>query len=1149
MAFVHLHVHSFYSLLDALSSPYALINKIKEYQMPGIALTDSGVMYGSVDFYQAANNYKLKPVIGAELYVSRHSHFDRSEETKKPHQIVLIAYNNTGYQNLMVLVTKGQLEGLHEKPMIDWELLNEFHEGILALSGDYTSELGETLLHKGLEEGVTLAQKYEHLFGKDNYFIEIERHGLDEENALSPLLIECSKRTGIPLVATNNCHYASSSDRDAHDALICVKNQKLISDQNRPMFKGDYSVLSEEKMRELFADIPEACDITVAISERCDIQIALGKNLLPPFQCPPGLSVPEYLLQLCTEGAEVRYGKPLQQSIIDRLDYELGIINKTGFPSYFLIVWDFIHWAKNNGVPVGPGRGSAAGAMVTYTLGITDIDPLEHDLVFERFLNPERVSPPDIDIDFADDSREKVISYVVEKYGRESVAQIITFGTMGAKAAIRDVGRVLGYGYKDVDSLSKLIPIKPGTKLKDALEMEPSIKESLEKNPSHQQIWTLATKLEGVVRHASTHASAVVIAGEPLVQHTPLQKNTAGKDEGIVTQYAMKPLEALGLLKMDFLGLRNLTVLAETANLIKENYEIDLDWQHLDTKDADSYQLLSTGKTTGVFQLESEGMKHYLKELKPSNFEDIIAMISLYRPGPLEAIPDFIAAKNGLKEVTYLDPELEPILKKTYGVIVYQEQVLEIARQYCGFSYGEADILRRAVGKKIKELLMEQRQKFIDKAVARGKQKETAEKIWDFIEPFARYGFNKSHAACYAMIAYQTAYLKSHFPAAFMAALMTSDRGDTERIVIEIEESKILGLTIFAPSVNASHLAFTVVGQSGIQFGLGAIKNLGDSTILAVVAAREAGGPFTSVQDFLSRINPHAINRKGIEALIKANAFHDFATADQLMHNIDGCIQYLSTLKKLEEAPKDSLFGDMADSMAAPELKLIPLAAPIPIRTVLDWEKEALGLYLSAHPLDHLKDFFAKQGQRIDQISNSQDGKKVTISGMLLHLKRILTKKGLPMSFMEIENPFGRIEAVVFPKAMEACLPQCIEDNLVKVHGTISFRDRRGDGKSTTPKILVDAIEPLTINEASIQKSMPHMAPMLIQVPSNISAESLNELKKIFSQHPGIQSVELELVTPFHKASRIPLPFRIEASPALDQALLTFHETITTQSA
>lgn len=1148
MAFVHLHAHSFYSLLDALSSPYALINKIKEHGMPGIALTDSGVMYGSVDFYQAANGYKLKPIIGAELFLSPRSRFDRDANAPKPQQIVLIAYNNIGYQNLMVLVTKGQLEGMHEKPMIDWEILTEFHEGLLALSGDYTGELGHTLLTKGLAAGVAVARKYQALFGADNYFIEIERHGLEEENALSPLLIQCSKETNIPLVATNNCHYASSSDRDAHDALICVKNQKLISDQNRPMLRGDYSVLSEEKMREIFADIPEACDITVSIAERCDIKIALGKNLLPPFQCPPGLSVPEYLLQLCTEGAEKRYGKPLKQSIIDRINYELGIINKTGFPSYFLIVWDFIHWAKNNGVPVGPGRGSAAGAMVTYTLGITDIDPLEHDLVFERFLNPERVSPPDIDIDFADDSREKVINYVVEKYGRESVAQIITFGTMGAKAAIRDVGRVLGFGYKDVDSLAKLIPLKPGTKLKDALEQEPMLKETLEKNPAHQQIWTLACKLEGVVRHASTHASAVVIAGEPLVQHTPLQKNTAGKDEGIVTQYAMKPLEALGLLKMDFLGLRNLTVLADTAALIQKNYQIDLDWQHLDTTDADSYELLSTGKTTGVFQLESEGMKHYLKELKPSNFEDIIAMISLYRPGPLEAIPDFIAAKNGLKEVTYLDPELEPILKKTYGVIVYQEQVLEIARQYCGFSYGEADILRRAVGKKIKELLMEQRQKFIDKAVARGKEKETAEKIWDFIEPFARYGFNKSHAACYAMIAYQTAYLKSHFPAAFMAALLTSDRGDTDRVVIEIEESKVLDITIFPPSVNASFLEFTVVGQNGIRFGLGAIKNLGDSTSLAIVAARETGGPFTSMQDFLTRINPQAINRKGIEALIKANAFHDFATADQLMPNLDVFINYLSTLKKLQEAPQDSLFGDMSDSMKAPDLKITVLSEPTPIRTVLDWEKEALGMYLSAHPLDHLKEFFAKQGQRIDQISLKQDGKKVSISGMMLHVKRILTKNGAAMCFMDIENPFGRIEAVIFPKAMEACQPHCIEDNLVKVKGTISFRDRRGTGQSTTPKILVDSIEPITINEESLKKTITDQTPYLIQVPATITGDGLTQLKQILTKFPGVQPVELELVTPFHKATRIPLPFRVEGTPGLSQALHTFHETFSIQS-
>jgi DNA polymerase-3 subunit alpha len=1148
MSFVHLHVHSHFSLLDALGSPYAIINRIKELHMEAIALTDNAVMYGAVDIYQAALGYKLRPVLGAEVYVAPHSHFDRSEEAKHPFQLVLLAENNQGYQNLMNLITKAQLEGVYEKPMIDWDLLVEYHTGLIALSGNWSSELSTVLLQKGLAEGKKLALKYQELFGKNNYFIEIERHGLEQEEQLSPLLIALSQETGIPLVATNDSHYPNTTDRDAHDALICVKNQKLISDQNRPQLKGDYSIRSEEEMRALFADIPEACDITNQIAERCDVQLSLGKNLLPPFQCPPGLDVPQYLYQLCIEGAKNRYGEVLTDEILKRIDYELGIINKTGFPSYFLIVWDFVNWAKTNGVPVGPGRGSAAGAIITYCLGITDIDPLEHDLVFERFLNPERVSPPDIDIDFADDSREKVINYVVEKYGRDSVAQIITFGTMGAKAAIRDVGRVLGFGYKDVDSLAKLIPMKPGTKLKDALEQEPQLKETLATNAAHQQIWQLASKLEGVVRHASTHASAVVIAGEPLVEHTPLQKNTAGKEEGVVTQYAMKPLELLGLLKMDFLGLRNLTVLADTAKLINQNYQIDLDWQHLDTKDKDSYELLASGKTTGVFQLESEGMKHYLKELKPSNFEDIIAMISLYRPGPLEAIPDFIAAKNGLKEVVYLDPELEPILKKTYGVIVYQEQVLEIARQYCGFSYGEADILRRAVGKKIKELLMEQRQKFIDKAVARGKLAETAEKIWDFIEPFARYGFNKSHAACYAMIAYQTAYLKSHFPAAFMAALLTSDRGDTERVVIEIEESKVLELTIHPPSINHSELSFTVVGRDGIRFGLGGIKNLGDATSQAIVHAREQGGPFTSMQDFLTRIEPQAINRKGLEALIKANALCDFGTPDQHMINLDTCIQYLGILRKLRDAPKDSLFGEFSGINDYPNLKLAPLAEPLPIKTVLDWEKEALGLYLSAHPLDHLKPLFAKNSIRIDQLTVKDDGKKAQISGMILHCKRILTKNGQAMCFLDLENPFGRIEGVIFPKALPACQDLAIEDAMVKASGTISFRDRRGGGQGTTAKLLIDKLDPLVINEDMLTNSLKDQySPYRISLPASTGQEALSQLKSILMRFPGVQPVELELKTPLHKSTVISLPFHITLSEQLEQALSTFYETYTSQ--
>lgn len=1145
MSFVHLHVHSHFSLLDALGSPYAIVGRMKELHMDSIALTDSGVMYGSVDIYQAAKGYSLKTILGAELYIAKKSRFDRSEEEKSPYQIVLLAENIVGYQNLIQLVSKGQLEGLFEKPLIDWDLLQEHHDGLIALSGDTSGELAQTIAHKGINEATKVAEHYREVFGPNNFFIEICRHNLDLEKKVEPTLIEISKNTGIPLVATNNSHYPTPNDKEAHDALICVKNQKLISDPNRPRYSGDYSILSEEEMRNLFSDIPQACDITNDIATRCNVELTLGKNLLPPFDCPPGLSVPEYLRELCIEGAKKRYGDPLHEDIIKQLDYELGIINKTGFPSYFLIVWDFINWAKTNGVAVGPGRGSAAGAMVTYTLGITDIDPKEHGLVFERFLNPERVSPPDIDIDFADDAREKVINYVVEKYGRESVAQIITFGTMGAKAAIRDVGRVLGCGYKDVDGLAKLIPLKPGTKMKDALEQEPLLKETLEKNPTHKQIWELALKLEGVVRHASTHASAVVISAGPLVQYTPIQKNTAGKDEGIVTQYSMKPLEALGLLKMDFLGLKNLTVLADTAEIIRDHYHNDLDWQHLDIRDASSYQLLSQGKTTGVFQLESEGMKHYLKELKPTNFEDIIAMISLYRPGPLEAIPDFIAAKNGKKEVTYLDPELQPILEKTYGVIVYQEQVLEIARQFAGFSYGEADILRRAVGKKIKELLMEQRQKFIDKAAARGKAAEVAEKIWDFIEPFARYGFNKSHAACYAMIAYQTAYLKSYYPAAFMAALMTSDRGNTDRIVIEIEESLVLGLAIHPPSINHSRIEFTVENEKDIRFALGAIKNLGDVPAGHIVEVRELGGPFTSLQNFLERIDPLLLNRKSIEALIKANAFADVASTDQLMFNLEHLMNYIAKLRKLRDTPADSLFGNLSELNTPPKFILERLAVPTPEQDILKWEKEALGMYLSGHPLDHIKDLLANDKPRLDQINTGYEGKKVKISGMIMKSKRILTKSGSAMCFIELENPFGKIEGVIFAKAMEACQQNMQEDMLVTASGTISFRDRRGNGQSENPKLLVDSLEPLVIADKIKSQTKNKPSIYTISVPATITSAQLNTLKKTLQAFPGTQPIQLELTSPLHKSTIIHLPDHIEPSAKFETALQDFYAQIT----
>lgn len=1113
--------------------------------MGAIALTDSGVMYGAVDFYQACKGHNLKPIIGAEVFVAHKSRFDRSEEERKPYQLVLLASTNQGYLNLIQLITRGQLEGMFEKPLIDWDSLVELHEGIIALSGDHTGELGQALLQKDIIRGKEIAQRHLDLFGKDNYFLEIARHGIEAEQVMEPYLFTLSKELGIPLVATNNSHYPNTSDREAHDALICVKNQKLISDPNRPRYNGNYSILSEEEMRALFSDIPEACDITQTISDRCNVEIALGKSLLPPFDCPPGLSVPEYLYQLCIEGAKRRYGDPLDEAIIKQIDYELGIINKTGFPSYFLIVWDFINWSKTHGVAVGPGRGSAAGAIVTYVLGITDIDPRAHGLVFERFLNPERVSPPDIDIDFADDAREKVINYVVEKYGRDSVAQIITFGTMGAKAAIRDVGRVLGCGYKDVDSLAKLIPLKPGTKMKDAIAQEPLLKETLEKNPTHQQIWQLALKLEGVVRHASTHASAVVIASGALVQYTPLQKNTAGKDEGVVTQYSMKPLESLGLLKMDFLGLRNLTVLSNTADIIQNHYGVDLDWQHLDTEDKDSYLLLSQGKTTGVFQLESQGMKHYLKELKPTKFEDITAMISLYRPGPIEAIPDFIAAKNGKKEVTYLDPELEPILNKTYGVIVYQEQVLEIARVFGGFSYGEADILRRAVGKKIKELLMEQRQKFIDKASARGKSPAVAEKIWDFIEPFARYGFNKSHAACYAMIAYQTAYLKSHFPAAFMAALMSCDRGNTDRIVIEIEECRILGLQIHPPSINASEINFTVENEQDIRFGLGAIKNLGDVPSGHIAEVRKNGGPFTSLQNFLERIDPTLLNRKSLEALIKANAFADIAKADVMMNNLDELVNYLGTLRKLRDTPADSLFADMLELNAPAHFNLKEPEKSLSDRDILKWEKEALGLYLSGHPLDYLKPLMAEEIPRLDKITPSFEGKKVKISGMIMQAKRIITKSGSAMCFIELENSFGKIEGIIFAKAMPTCQEECKEENIVTAAGTISFRDNRSGQQAETPKFLIDSLVPFVIPTAKSDSQKQAAKPYIIPVPASITSNQLNALKNILSAHPGTHPVELELTSPLQKSTIIHLPDRIEPSPAFQESITAFHATFT----
>ncbi|PLX24622.1 DNA polymerase III subunit alpha, partial [Candidatus Parcubacteria bacterium] len=824
--FVHLHTHSHYSLLDGLSTIDNLIAKAKEQGASALALTDHGVMYGAIEFYQKCKKADIKPIIGVEAYLAKNSLEDRNPK-EKPYHIILLARNNQGYKNLLKLTTIAHLEGFYYKPRLDWKTLEEHSEGLIATTACINGPVARHLKGNQIETAKNNVKKLIKIFGQDNVYLEIQGRNMPEQAIVNEGMKKLAKEFDLPLIATNDIHYTESDDDQAHDVLICIQTKHKQADKDRMSYLGeDYSMYSEEKFKELFPDNPEAIENTQKLADRCNVEIELGVLQLPHYDLPEGVSAEEQLRKLSIEGVKKRFGhetNDIPQNIKERMDYELSVIEKTGFAAYFLIVQDFVNWAKSQEIVVGPGRGSAAGSLVSYLIGITNIDPLEYNLIFERFLNPERISMPDIDLDFADIRRDEVIKYVEKKYGEDHVAQIITFGTMAARAAVRDVGRVLGYSYGYCDQVAKLIPMF--TSLKEALETVEELKKIYEDDLEAQRLLDMAIKVEGLARHSSTHACAVLITKDPLTNYTPLQY-ASGDDKTIVSQYSMHPVEDLGLLKMDFLGLKNLTIIEQTISIVEATKGVKINIEKIPLDDQKAFKLFQAGETTGVFQLESGGMKRYLKQLKPTELEDIIAMVSLYRPGPMEFIPDFIAGKHGKKEVTYLHPKLEPILKNTYGIAIYQEQIMQIARDLAGFSYGQADVLRKAVGKKIKKLLDEQEEKLISGMVNNGIDKKTATKIWEFIVPFARYGFNRSHAACYAMIAYQTAYLKANYPEAFMAALLTADQDNIDRVTIEINECRNMNMEVLPPDVNESFGTFAVVENEDknkmgdIRFGL-----------------------------------------------------------------------------------------------------------------------------------------------------------------------------------------------------------------------------------------------------------------------------------------------------------------------------------------
>jgi len=1049
--FTHLHVHSHYSLLDGLPKIDELLDYVKESGMDSVALTDHGALYGAVEFFKKAKEREIKPIIGCEMYMA----FEKMTQERPNidavrYHLLLLAKNEEGYRNLVKLLTKAYLEGFYYKPRIDDETLAQYSSGLIGSSACLQGRIPQLILAKKLKEAETLALKYNDIFGKGNFYLEIQSHpNIKEQKIINDALISLSKKTGIPLVATNDTHYLRPEDADVQDILMLINTGADPNDPERLTMKSDdFSLRTPERMIQDFKDVPEAIENTQKIAEACNFQFELGKAKLPQFAVPSGEKPDDYLEKLCREGLKTKFGENPTKEVTDRLNYELQVIKQTGFSSYFLIVQDFVKWAKENRIVVGPGRGSVGGSLAAYLLNITNVDPLKYNLLFERFLNPDRVSLPDIDLDFTDRRRDEVIHYVAQKYGKDKVAQIITFGTMASRAVIRDVGRALGYAYSYCDTIAKMIPF--GLTLEDTLKKVSEFKALYEQDERARKLIDFAKKLEGVARHASTHACGVVISNTPLDDIVPLQHPTQN-DETIVTQYEMHSIEDLGLLKMDFLGLKNLTIIEDTLARIYAIHGVNLNIETIPHDDKPSYKLLQKGETVGVFQLESDGMRRYLKQLKPSEFEDIIAMVALYRPGPMQLIPDYIARKQKKQQVEYIHPKLKPILENTYGIPVYQEQIMRIAKDMAGFTLAEADVLRKAIGKKIKKLLMAQKEKFIAGMKKNEIRDDIAQQIWYWIEPFASYSFNRSHAAAYATIAYQTAYLKAHYTPEFMSALLTSERNDVDRIAILIEETKKMGIEVLPPDINESFTFFSVVPKKNqIRFGLSAIKNVGTNIVETIVKERKAQGPYTSIENFISRINSKDLNKKSLESLIKAGVFDKMAERNQLLKNLEMLLEYGRENQKTKTNGQAGLF----DGMGFNNSIHLSMAIPASEKERLTWEKELLGLFVTSHPLNGYQKILERKVISIAKVSQSQPRRntKVKIGGIISNIKKIITRTGRPMLFVNVEDLDSKIEVVVFPSIIEKNPAVFQENKIVMIMGRL-------DSKDGVPKVICEQIE------------------------------------------------------------------------------------------
>lgn len=1105
-------MHTEYSLLDGAIRIKDLVKKVKENGMKAVAITDHGNMFGAIEMYKECRANGIKPIIGCEMYVAPRSRKEKEGRIdSEPNHLILLAMNNIGYKNLVKLCSLAYTEGFYYKPRIDKEILKQYNEGLICLSACLAGELAKKIINGNIDGARECINSFINIFGKDRYFLEVQDNKLREQILVNQKLIELSKEFGIGLVATNDCHYLNKEDYDFHEVLLCIQTRKTIDDEDRMTFKtNEFYVKTKEEMSEAFSYIPSAIENSVKIADMCNVEIEFGHRVLPQIDIGQNISHLEYFRNKCYEAIPRKYKEEDYDKVKNRLDYEISVIDKMGFVDYFLIVADFINYAKSNGIAVGPGRGSAAGSIATYLMDITDIDPLKFGLIFERFLNPERVTMPDIDVDFDYERRQEVIDYVARKYGRDHVSQIITFGTMAARAAIRDTGRVLGIPYQKTDMIAKMIPQNTKITIDDVLNSNLDFRKMYNEDFDTKRVVDMARKIEGLPRQASTHACGIVITKEPVVNYVPLYEN----DGLISTQYTMTTLEELGLLKMDFLGLRTLTVIEDTKKMIKENYGVDVDFGNYD--DSVTYEMLSQGKTMGVFQMESPGFRRVMMKIEPESIEDITVVISLYRPGPMDQIPRYVENKKNKDNIKYIHPSLEEILKPTYGCMVYQEQVMEIFRKLAGYSLGRADIVRRAMGKKKMDVMVKERQVFIDGAKKNGIDENSANVIFDEMTEFAKYAFNKSHAASYAVVAYETAYLKCHYSAEFLASYMNSFMGNQNKIPVYINECKELGISVLRPDINESYSKFRVINGK-IRFALSTVKNVGEAAIDEIIKEREMNGKYLSFTDFCERISTERVNKKCVESLIKAGAFDEIDkeyNRYDLLDNFETILDGISHTRKNNYINQINLFGEVGESS---QIK-IEKSGRIPSKKeILDMEKEMLGLYVSGHPLDEYKDYINKNStvKTIDLESDNDeeessetenkvdyDGKSVVICGIFSPGKKLVTKSGKNMMFGELEDLYGSVELVIFPTIFEKYNNLLFEDSIIKVTGKVSLKE---DEK---PKILVSGISKIdkTVSKLQVKK----IAKIYVRIPKDkldLEDRVIGYIKDLSKEYKGNSEV------------------------------------------